>query len=225
MDAGEDLSISNIEIFTLNHDLLIERILQNAGIAFSSGFAPISRDLLCWDRQKFARSRRKIRLLKLHGSVDWYTVRFSPSGTAHVSVATNGDIEQARGPEQEVARLLNGGPEMLIGTFNKMLEYTMGIYADLFCAFRTALRRMDRLVVSGYSFGDKGVNASIAEWIRGASNRRVLIIAPNADDFRYTARGAIRRLFVDCQPRIATHDTKFEDVTWHEILAWSGSFV
>ena len=55
--------------------------------------------------------------------------------------------------------LLLDRPEMLIGTFDKMLEYTMGIYADLFAGFRAGLRRLDILVISGYSFSDKGVNA------------------------------------------------------------------
>ena len=97
----------------------------------------------------------------------------------------------------------------------------MGIYADLFCCFRAALRNTGRLIISGYSFGDKGVNATISEWLRQDSTRRVLIVSPSASRYRKTARGAIRRLFEDCRAQIKSKNTKFENVRWNEIRAWS----
>ena len=220
VQAATDPSVSKLEIFTLNHDRLIERSLEKAGILFSNGFAQISEDLRCWDGRKFAGSRRKVRLSKLHGSVDWYPVRFSCGGSSRVCIATNGDVEHAHGPDGGPVVLLgHDHPEMLIGTFNKMLEYTTGIYADLFCAFRTALWALDRLVISGYSFGDKGVNTSIVEWTREDCKRRVRIIAPDASNYQNTARGAIRWLFTDCGTQITTMNTTFEKVTWQQILA------
>ena len=220
VQAAKDRTVSRLEIFTLNHDLLIERVLKDAGIRFETGFASVSEDLSCWDRKKFIETRKKVRVGKLHGSVDWYPMRFSKNGPSCVCIATNGDINHARGPNRQEPELLEDRPEMLIGTFNKMLEYTMGIYADLFCAFRAALWALDRLVISGYSFGDKGINASITEWVRQDPERRILIVAPCASRYRRTARGAIRRLFEDCRSQIKMRADKFEEVDWDWIRIW-----
>ncbi len=220
VQAAQDQSFSRVEIFTLNHDLLIERTLERAGISFSNGFVSLSDDLRSWDGAAFARSRARVRLIKMHGSVDWYPMRFSRREPSLVCIPTNGDIEHARGPNDEMPGPLPDRPAILIGTFNKMLEYTMGIYADLFCAFRAALGNLDRVVVSGYSFGDKGVNASLVEWTRQSCERKVLIIAPDASNYRHTARGAIRRLFSDCGVQLTPKDSGFEELTWNEVRKW-----
>jgi len=222
VEAAADRTVTKLEIFTLNHDLLVERTLERAGIAFSDGFARLSHDLRCWDRRRFAKSRRKVRLTKLHGSVNWYPLQFLSRGPSRVCIATNGDINHARGPEGRPPRLLHDHPEMLIGTFNKMLEYTMGIYADLFCVFRMALWHLDKLVVSGYAFGDKGINATISEWIRQDCGRRLLIIAPHASRYRHTARGAIRLLFSECGTQITLMNKAFEKASWQQIRSWCG---
>jgi len=60
---------------------------------------------------------------------------------------------------------------MLVGGFNKILNYTGGVFADLFCAFRSALYRTTELVISGYGFGDKGVNRAIIEWLHSSLRR------------------------------------------------------
>ncbi len=210
VQAAQDASVSKIEVFTLNHDLLIEEVLNRAGIQFEDGFVPIHDDLRRWDRKKFAMSPRKVRLSKLHGSINWHPVRFSGSEASCTCIGKRGNatLEQS---------LLHDDPEMLIGTFNKMLEYTMGIHADLFCFFRASLAEIDQLVVSGYSFSDKGINATIAQWIRESPERRVLIVAPKASKFSETARGEIRRVFESNAVQIETWDAKFEKVTWPEI--------
>lgn len=210
MEAAKDASVSKIEIFTLNHDLLIEAVLDKAEVQYEDGFVPIHDDLRRWDRQKFAMSPVKVRLSKLHGAVDWHAVRFSRSEASCVCIGRRGNIAL------EHSSLLES-PAMLIGTFNKMLDYTMGIHADLFCAFRAALSGIDRLVISGYSFGDKGINASVAEWILANSDRRLLIIAPHASEYSRTARGAIRNLFTRVPERIETMDVEFEKVSWQEM--------
>jgi hypothetical protein len=221
VQAAEDPFVSRMEIFTLNHDLLIERALEHAGIYFANGFVPVSADLRSWDIESFAKSREKVRLTKLHGSIDWYTRPILDRGPSCVCIATNRDVNHALGPDGSSALIYDS--EILIGTFNKMTEYTMGIYADLFCAFRKALWALDKLVVSGYSFGDKGINASFVEWTRQKGERRTLIVAPHASRYRHEARGAIRKLFADCDVQLTTLDAKFKDVTWERIRAWCGN--
>jgi hypothetical protein len=216
VQAAQDPFVSRMEIFTLNHDLLIEKALRLAGIPFVDGFVPVLDDLRSWDRESFVKSPEKVRLNKLHGSIDWFDMPSSNGGPSRVCIATNGDINHTKGSD---CLPFADNPAILIGTFNKMLDYTTGIYADLFCSFRTALSTLDKLVISGYSFGDKGVNASFEEWTRQSGKRRVLIIAPDASACP-TARGAIRRLFSNRAGQITPIDEGFEDVTWERIRGW-----
>jgi len=67
-------------------------------------------------------------------------------------------------------------PEILIGTYNKMLEYTSSIYADLYCTFRRSLRRTQRLIVCGYGFGDKGINRQLREWTDSSDQNLMCVI-------------------------------------------------
>ena len=53
---------------------------------------------------------------------------------------------------------------LLVGTFNKVSEYSQGIFRELHYRFRRTLHKADQLVVCGYSFGDKGINSEIIEW-------------------------------------------------------------
>ncbi|MCC6366048.1 MAG: SIR2 family protein [Bryobacterales bacterium] len=208
IQASKDESVSRLEIFTLNHDVLIEDSLRAANVRFADGFVQVpGKNYQCWKYQAFKDSQEKVRLSKLHGSIDWYHTREEDRGPS--TVITSTDFDAVPG--------FPGNPAVLIGTFNKMLEYTMGIYADLFCAFRSALPTLDRLVISGYSFSGKGVNASIAEWTRQNKNLKLLIIAPDVHDYPRTARGSIQRLLRDCEAQIVSEPKKFEALTWEEI--------
>ena len=81
---------------------------------------------------------------------------------------------------------------LLVGTFNKIPDYTGGIFRELHHRFRSTLREADRLVVCGYSFGDKAINSEVIEWCYAKRGRRFLIIHPNRDELVSNARGAIR---------------------------------
>lgn len=219
VQANRDDSISRVEVVSLNHDLLIERTLKQNGVQLATGFTKLSEYLLQWNRDEFARSRSKVRLNKLHGSVDWISLR-TQDRRWRTCIVTCGDISMAKDPRGHGIDTWDPVPEILVGTFNKMLEYTMGIYADLFCAFRVALRQLDKLVVAGYSFGDKGVNAALSEWIRENQRRRIMIVSPHASRFQRTARGAIRKVLEDCRTQITLRNARFEDVAWGEIREW-----
>ena len=65
---------------------------------------------------------------------------------------------------------------MLLGTFNKMRDYFSPPYCDLWQAFRERLQQIDRLFVSGYSFGDKGVNSVVTDWLFGRKNSKLVLL-------------------------------------------------
>jgi len=220
--AAKDSSVTRLDLFTLNHDLLIEHTLQREGIQYSEGFGPAQGEWRFWNHALLARGKR-VRLYKLHGSVNWYALDFGLGTKTLFGICTRDDhdINHARGPFGRRVRLIGERPEMLVGTFNKMLGYTMGIYADLFCLFRNALRSLDRLLISGYSCGDKAINACISEWARASAGRRILIVAPDATGYGQTARGAIRRMLRDCAGQITLRDAKFADLSWQNIRDWA----
>lgn len=216
MDSIRDDTVSEVWILTLNHDTLVETMLSNAGIEFQNGFRSIHSALSEWDAKTRFSGSSKVRLVKMHGSVNWYSGRRPPSLASSTFMST----EQVTENTWDGVTRFPHNPEFLIGTFNKMLDYTIGIYADLFCTFRTALKRIDTLVVSGYSFGDKGINASVAEWARQGPGQRMLVVSPDASQYRDTARGAIRRLFDNPNSEPKTWNRNFDDTRWRDISRW-----
>jgi hypothetical protein len=76
-------------------------------------------------------------------------------------------------------------PKVLIGTINKLLKYNGDIYNDLQFYFRKQLNESNRLVIAGYSLGDRGVNNQIIDWIyKDYENRKILIVDPNIEKLK-----------------------------------------
>jgi hypothetical protein len=72
IDACRDTSIDKIDVFTLNHDTLIEQELRDATVDFTDGFELKTDTCDYWDVDAFTHPKHRIRLGKLHGSVDWH---------------------------------------------------------------------------------------------------------------------------------------------------------
>ena len=113
---------------------------------------------------------------------------------------------------------------ILVGTFNKMLQYTSSIYATLHYQLYRALRQTRHLIVCGYGFADKGINTYIAEWIAGASEHQIIVIHPKTEGLRDAARGAIRNKWEELERlgKLKCIPKKIEDVTWEEIMELGG---
>jgi len=107
----------------------------------------------------------------------------------------------------------------LVGTFNKMLEYSREVFADVFSLFRFLLRGCDRLVVSGHSFGDKGINGQIVQWLEGGRTRRMIVVHPDEKGLLGRARGAIRNNWDDWRKlgKVRVVALKIENVSWKDI--------
>ncbi|MDR6989119.1 hypothetical protein J2Y66_003634 [Paenarthrobacter nitroguajacolicus] len=138
-------------IATLNYDLTLEICAAAANI-------PLNRMVNSWARTGALTVHTSgIPYLKLHGSVDWTT--------------TNGDdlhVGHQTGNERMPA-LVYGQREKLrsAGPFLQLLE-----------SFRRNLSEADRLIVSGYSFGDEHVNAIIRRWMRARHEGKLLVVDP-----------------------------------------------
>ena len=173
-------------IATLCHDTHVETHLRTKGIVLADGFSDEETVGRYWNRDLSSNS--KTPFLKLHGSVDWFRFRpddsplcdeDSPWFYERIGISLKGDK-------------VDGRPLLLIGTFNKVPEYSQRIFLDLHHRFRFTLREADQLVVCGYGFGDQGINRAILEWYYAKLGRRLLIIHREPCELFSNARLAIQ---------------------------------
>jgi len=217
IDAYRDKQMSHVDIFSLNHDTVIEKCLSEAGInvneQFTDGFGKPEDSVRYWKPDLFESESFKVRLFKLHGSLNWF--RFRPNGGdwSNESIVIPPDFVNTD------MDLVGGRPEMLVGTFNKIFQYTRGIYADIYCKFYRALPHSQQLVISGYGFGDKGINTRIAEWIYSSPDRKIILIHKNPEELRASARGAISNKWGDWikQNKLIILKKWIEETSWDEI--------
>lgn len=167
------------EIVSLNHDLHLDQVLGAESIA---GFCDGAPSTFHPDYLK----REGLRLIKLHGSIDWFSgVRGEPT---------------KRFPELVGQRIVSG-PLVLSGTISKLEDYNYGPFPWLWAEFQSALRETRRIVVCGYGFKDVGINSRVADWLTHYPEARLLILHPDPagliNSTRNESLGAIRSFFDD----------------------------
>jgi hypothetical protein len=217
--AIADDRIDEFDFFTLNHDSLLEQTLRSTQRSVVDGFGPEQNGVRYWDSSFFDEADVSVRLFKLHGSIDWWRFRRSEEAEMDfVGIPIAGDPEHTVGPNGTQQTLAESRPLLLIGTFNKVFDYSHGIWSELHCRFGSSLTRSRRLVIAGYGFGDKGINARIAEWMSADSSRKIVVVDPSADPSQY-ARPAIRMKWKPWQQSGRLHHFQrgVEQTDWPEI--------
>lgn len=200
-----------INIFSLNHDLIIEWILEQKSKDFQDGFD------LKNGFQEFTDNfpdNNKINFLKLHGSINWFNV----SGSGRNFYVNNKNTRRMN--NNMYSKLLENSPEslsiehraFLTGTQNKYEEYLMSIYSDLKWHYKRLLKDTERLIVIGYSFGDYGVTTEIINWMHKKMDAKLIIIDPNANTLLET-RSLMQRLKEAFPKRITAINKGFQDLT------------
>ncbi|MEE9441236.1 MAG: SIR2 family protein [candidate division Zixibacteria bacterium] len=194
-------SFGNIDIFSLNHDLVIEKLLKEEEI--NDGFEEIEGEKYKGFNPKLFSDPNgaKINFLKLHGSVDWC---YNQENYKKYTVVT-----QQAGHSYDIA--------ILTGTFNKLLDYNLSVYFHLFCSFYNLLTKNNLLIIIGYSFNDKGVNARLINWMHSGDDKIILIIDSN-ENVICNGREAIKNLYREyCPDRIKEIYKPIEEVTMKDI--------
>lgn len=208
-----------VSISTLCHDTHIESYLAKAGISLADGFSDPQEGYRYW-KDEFS-SEHTTPFLKLHGSVNWFRI------DTEICIPPEGRYqERLRREDGTFEDAFTDRPELLIGTFNKLSEYSQGIFLELHYRFRATLKEADKLVVCGYSFGDKGINTEIIEWYFSKPGRSFVIIHPDPEDLFKNARGAIRKYWekdpIEQTAPFREHahviEKRLEDVTSEELL-------
>jgi len=190
-----DKDFNTIQVFTLNHDTLFEKHLSTRNICFTLGFGEAVNGVRYWNPTNLETSYVNTKVVKLHGSINWF--KYPPNKLSNqissIGIPSNWDYQHTIGPDGTVQHPNGSHPLFLLGTFNKILHYSKDIYADLFCYFRCTLRSIDTIIVSGYGFGDKGINSQIIEWMAESGSKRIIIIHKNPNYLFSSARNAIRK--------------------------------
>jgi hypothetical protein len=213
----EDNNFIKLDIFTLNHDTIIEQNLAHHCLPFIDGFDSPANNLRPWKPELYDSSgERDIRLFKLHGSVNWF--RFDHLQHPSIAIAS-GDIWHTKDATGKYNWPSEGRPEMLLGTFNKMLSYSKAGYSQLHNHFHTSVHSSHCLIVSGFSFNDKAINSTIIDWASSSEPRKMVIIHPNPDALKRTARPAISRQLDEwiAKGLVSIIPKRIEESNWDEI--------
>lgn len=171
-------NFDEVDIFTLNHDLLLENLFKANVIQYSRGFTKEHSEIQYQDkgtplavfRDAF---EKPIRIHKLHGSLDFYRfehyvqkekVYLEPTGEYNYFSTTNYREKHYAirvNPETgEKLQDLNADivPKFITGTDKtKIIENDL-MYSVLFRRFENSIAEVDHVLISGYSYGDQHIN-------------------------------------------------------------------
>jgi hypothetical protein len=170
-DACSDNKIQIVDIFTVNHDTVLEKLFTRYGVKYADGFSLEGNQLRSWNPSVYDSVTQRISLFKLHGSIDWF--QFS-TGVKAVDSPSAETLVSAMYPY----------PVLLVGTLNKPLVYSNDLFSELHCRFYYVLKMVSCLVVIGYGFSDQGVNLRVIPWIRQCERNRMIVIDPGIGNLK-----------------------------------------
>jgi SIR2-like domain len=149
-----------LTVATLNYDRALEQACGVEGVSVHTGIAE-------WDAtRRWGWPQEGLRLLKLHGSIDW---RWDPTPGG------GGHMGQLRTIQADSV-MDTGPPALIFGGREKLVAE--GPFLSLLREFEAFLRDTDRLVIVGYSFRDAHVNEAIRHWTGQSATRTIAIIDP-----------------------------------------------
>ncbi|MFT5623159.1 MAG: hypothetical protein ACI9FZ_001089 [Bacteroidia bacterium] len=177
----------NVDILTLNHDRLVETLLKRRGIPYTTGFDPKESNdgqVDLYDNVAFDYEDR-VRIVKLHGCVSWWNFRKNDSlywGWGRLSDAVDWDggssndwmVPIGRDGRRYYSNIFD--EPITTGNTTKTEAYTRGITGEMYIQARRLLKEHDRIICSGYGFGDDGFNHMLAEWSRRLPEKKMLLL-------------------------------------------------
>ena len=223
----EDEEIETIEIFSYNHDLLLENFFSQNEIEFCDGFDVSVDGVRLMNLSLYNATNAKVKLYKLHGSIDWHQFIFrrlaSTSEPAIVGVVsgeivgniigipTEGELSKEKVSYQAVncsrEVYTNNSPLILIGTDNKLFDYQLGSFLKQQSLLQSALSNAGKIIIAGSSCGDRALRVRIYDEIVAVTSKEVIVINPMIESVRGNLRGPIF-------DRIKFLPYKIEDAKW-----------
>lgn len=220
-ECYKDKSISNIEIFTLNHDKVLESFFDNRDIKYTDGFGSNYPKIRSWEPNLLKHEKPKIKIIKLHGGIDWRRIRLEGMDWhgEFIGIPEILNHDHEMDDNGNIYCRIFPRPYILIGTYNKMLDYVGGIFDDLFYYFYQSIQEAETLIISGYSFGDRGINTKIIDWMYSSYNHRIVVIHPNPENLKNNSLGSIANKweYWKKQEKLLLIPKSIENLSWHDI--------
>jgi hypothetical protein len=154
-----------IHIVSLNYDRTIEVMCEQSNVSYDTGINKWTGGFR-WAWNDDAR----VRLLKLHGSVDWLTTSEWQSGMM--------PTERTQHIDNAVRDMRSDRPAMIFGQRGKLRHD--GPYLAMLYEYEQILSITDHLVIVGYSMRDDHINTSIVHWMNSRVDAEVTIVDPDA---------------------------------------------
>lgn len=155
-----------LDLITLNYDLAVETVAQQFG-------GTVNRGIATWtpgEPLEFDAIDGVINLMKLHGSLDWLPT--PPRDQRHGHLQPHSVEEVPLGEDRGTGEL----PWIVVGDREKLA--TDGPTLALNAAARVALARTSHLVIVGYSFRDRHINAMVRDWLAADDDRTITMLEP-----------------------------------------------
>lgn len=172
-------------IVTLNYDLLVERIAAERGVPIQRGMT-MYRDtgheyFDCYSDIVEFRTQPGIKLIKLHGSVDWrtYDMGFAANAGMRQAIYTGPYADITHDYKRMRLALVLGGPAKLRAD---------GLFPGLWKEAYQAISTARRLIIAGYSFRDTHVNELIRRFCHQRracglfGQQEIIVLALSRDD-------------------------------------------
>lgn len=199
----------NVTIVTLNHDLLLEFLLEKvAERPYSDGFTHDQKILFSSDGKPLNVFqnvfKESVSLLKLHGSLDIYKYDCYDENPDTSAVVATGDYfyfktmnyYEKQHPERYDP--ISGKkvqtfhfeitPQFITGTNKPPLIASDKMYSALYKKLCTDIHSSESLLLIGYSYGDKHVNEQIELALKNGKLRKITNINPGME-FPYKRDG------------------------------------
>lgn len=153
----------SLTIASLNYDRVIETLAELTDVRCDTAIESWStQGELEWSESSL------LRLLKLHGSIDWVADRHEPTTAGQLPLL------RIRKIKSEDERAWHERPAVVFGEAGKLRAE--GPFLELLLRWSAELRRADTLLVVGYSFRDAHVNEMIARWFTSEETRRIVLV-------------------------------------------------
>lgn len=167
--ANRDTRQERLELFTTNYDLAFETALQNVRFTAIDGFGYGSRArfsgsnfrqdiVIRGPRGELNLAPSVVRLLKLHGSVDW------DEGSDGIRRSTNPT-----------------NPVLIYPSMNKYRQSYRQPYMEAIARLQTSLRKAETSVLTvGFGFNDDHLTQPLIDALMGEPTLRLLVVCPEA---------------------------------------------
>ncbi|HBB96103.1 MAG TPA: hypothetical protein DC054_12000 [Blastocatellia bacterium] len=165
--------IEQLSIVTLNHDTLVEQFLMQKKIELVDGFGERDGDVRWYADGIYDSDHSKVRILKLHGSVNWYS--FPVNGRSQPAIFLGADNEEIRDGRGRQLTPIFRRPSFLSG-INKAVAYQRGIYADMHFRFHQLLSQCELMIMSGYGWGDAPINFRLDTWLDQRQSNTIVLL-------------------------------------------------